>query len=972
MNISDITLKTKQYNIVTEEDVKIKIAIPILEKLGYFQSDMEFEKNIEVFYGRKKAGIKSDIIVNIVYENKKTPVMAVEVKSPKKRLGEMEKEQAISYARLHTPPIKFAVITNGNEWKIFHTGTKKRIKGGVPSVSEFLSAKYDLSERQIEESKKFVVEGYKTATEIIKALEKCHNIMRSNDGFTPLDAFDEMIKLIYAKTQAEKREGNKFTKKYFEKECAAIKNGKTQIDYDKVKKEMGRIFEDAIEDYQYNEKLFDKKDKIEICPESVYEIVQILDNKGFIQTDYEIIGYAFENFLSTVFRGERLGQYFTPRQIVDFAIDMIDVNIGDKIIDPCFGSGGFLVAAFKILRERIKNGDYNEEKEKKEIKTLCEESLFGTDINKRLSIACKINMYIHGDGRTEIYHNDGLLDNKHIKENSFDKIFTNPPFGSKIGKQEILKKFKLAGAHRKMLRSEVLFLERCINLLKQDGEMAIVLPDIILNGANNKKTRGFIFDNCQILAIVSLPAQTFVKSGASVKTSLLFLKKKPLSKICSNKIFMAIPEKVGFDSAGREEESQLGKIIDRFEEFKKGNDFEQGEIIFTVLVKNIADRIDPKVYRPQKKINTEFKIVKLKELIQEKTEKIKPQNFSKTLFTVLGVNNNDGVFVNKIEQGKNLKQPHYLIEKNDFCYNPARINIGAIGLNKLEGQHYIITGYYRVFKVDETRIIPEFLFNLFDSENFLRFVKENVAGAVRMDLKIDDLKTWQIPLPSLEYQKILLQKINRQKETAAAMDVAIKNFVEIEEDIFEGFEKVELKELIKIKKQTIEPQKNKDMEFHYIGLEHIEKNSGTIFKKEIVKGKNLASAKNLFKKGDILYGKLRPNLNKLYLSDFDGICSTDILVFEANKEKIASAFLIYVLLRKNFVKEVSEKMSGANLPRIKIGELKAIKIPLPSSLEIQNNIVKKFDERFEKVKIFKETKEEAQNNRKKIIENIFK
>lgn len=948
----------------TEEDIKIKKVIPHLEALGYSKNHMQFENtDIEVFYGKKKTRIRSDIIVNIVHKNKITNIMVVEVKSPKHKLGKLEKEQAISYARLHTPPIKFAVITNGSEWKTFHAGTKERIKGGVPSFTDSLSLKYDLSERQIQESKKFVVEGYKTAKEIIHALGKCHDIMRSNDGFTPLDAFDEIAKLIYTKTQAEKRQENKFTKYYFQKECAV--NGK--IDYQKVKIQMERIFEDAINDYQYNEKIFDENSKIEICGESILEIVKTLDNRGFIETDYEMMGFAFESFLSAVFRGEKLGQYFTPREIVDFAIDMIDVKFGERIVDPCFGSGGFLVAAFKNIRERILNANFEEEKERFEVKKLCQEYIFGADINKRLSIACKINMYIHGDGRTGIYHQDGLLDVDEIIENKFNKIFTNPPFGSKITKREILEKFSLAGSHRKMQRSEVLFLERCVKLLKPQGQMAIVLPDIVLNGANNKNTRKFIFDKCQILAIVSLPSQTFIRSGASVKTSLLFLEKKLPMKIYTDKIFMAIPEKVGFDSAGRPDESELGKVVDAFHEFQKGNEFKENEIVFTVSIENIKDRIDPKIYRIEKKIDTEFELVRLGNLVKDLTDKrrFKIQNDEKYCEPTISSKTHK-ISVARKKLGKELKvKTRIKIQEGDLVFSKLHTQNGLFAISDKE---FAATNSFLPVQINETKIHKDYLCEILTKAvKFLILEGDSVGRETYKARQILDLK---IPLPTLEYQKILLEKINKQIENIGATEILIKNLLEIDEDLFEDFEKVELGEIVKIKKEKIEPQKNKDVKFNYIGLEHIEKNSGKIIKNEIVNGKDLASTKSVFKKGEMLYGKLRPNLNKLYLANFDGICSTDILVFIINIEKINPIFLKYILLRKNFVKEISKKMSGANLPRIKVNELISAKIPLPS-LKTQKEIVKKLDEQFARIEILREIKKDAVKKRKEIIKEIF-
>ncbi len=275
-------------------------------------------------------------------------------------------------------------------------------------------------------------------------------------------------------------------------------------------------------------------------------------------------------------------------------------------------------------------------------------------------------MYIHGAGKASLYHHDGLFDTDLIKEGKFHKVFTNPPFGSKVEKEKVLERFCLAGKNRKMQRSEVLFLERCIKLLKPGGQMAIVLPDIILNGANNAKTRKYIKNNCKILAIVSLPRQAFIRSGANVKTSMLFLEKPILNKKYTDKIFMALPEKIGFDSAGRPDKSDLGKVAEAFHKYINDKKFQKSGKIFTVAESIIKERLDPKTYFEAEKIENRFTTVCLGELIKQKTKKIKPSNFPQTIFKILGVNNKQGIFINREEAGEKIKQPHFKVEKKNF------------------------------------------------------------------------------------------------------------------------------------------------------------------------------------------------------------------------------------------------------------------------------------------------------------------
>ena len=283
-------------------------------------------------------------------------------------------------------------------------------------------------------------------------------------------------------------------------------------------------------------------------------------------TSDDVKGIAFEQFLGRTFRGE-LGQFFTPRTIVDFMVSVLDPQEGEYICDPCCGSGGFLIRAFEYVREHIENevevrkedvkkslftDDYSKlpkkEQEKNDqkvidafskmnyeldinnpmgrLRSLSFDCIYGTDANPRMARTAKMNMIMHGDGHGGVHHHDGLLNVNGIWEGRFDVILTNPPFGARIDKelkiteadrftdiekikayekrygkenydnalkqvndhidQPILDLFQI-GKFSGL--TEVLFIERCLNLLKPGGRMGIVLPEGVLNNTNLQKVR---------------------------------------------------------------------------------------------------------------------------------------------------------------------------------------------------------------------------------------------------------------------------------------------------------------------------------------------------------------------------------------------------------------------------------------------------------------------------------------------------
>ena len=343
------------------------------------------------------------------------------------------------------------------------------------------------------------------------------------------------------------------------------------------------------------------------------EFVKELEKYNLSATSDDVKGIAFEQFLGTTFRGE-LGQFFTPRTIVDFMVEVLDPQEGETICDPTCGSGGFLIKAFEYVRDKIEKDVeqykkdlkaklFNEEYEKlsekeqlevnekysdyikkltidisvpnksyhnqseaeknRRISRLSSSCIYGTDANPRMARTSKMNMIMHGDGHGGVHHHDGLINVNGIFENRFDVILTNPPFGARIEKdyrlsdtdkfyddekiqeykkrygedcikqinelndsidkkQKVLDRFKLGKVSG---LTEVLFMERCLNLLKPGGRMGIVLPEGVLNNSNLQKVRDFFESRAKILLITSIPQDVFIASGATIKPSLLFFKK---------------------------------------------------------------------------------------------------------------------------------------------------------------------------------------------------------------------------------------------------------------------------------------------------------------------------------------------------------------------------------------------------------------------------------------------------------------
>lgn len=408
--------------------------------------------------------------------------------------------------------------------------------------------------------------------DLIRALEKSHDTVWQGGKLAPTTAFDEVSKLLFCKLKDEKSTPIGKTYKFqigtYEKPSEVFK----RIDY---------IYQEAKKE---DEEVF--KEDIRLDESVVYNVVKHLQGLAINKIDLDSKGIAFEKFMQDFFKG-KMGQFFTPRNVVQFAVDIMQPTNTMKVLDPACGSGGFLLNAMDKVRYYAERSFSDPIQIFSHWHNFAKEKLFGIEINDQIARVCKMNMIIHDDGHTNVISYDSLEEfeniqniNKGFKEDSFDLILTNPPFGATVKDTEkkYLKNYELGKngtKDRKNQKTEILFIERCIQFLKpKTGKMAMVLPDGILTNSSIQYVRDLIMERCQILAIVSLPQMAFTHYGAGVKSSLLFARRLDKDEIPGNyPIFMAIADEIGYDATGREtpEKNDLPAIISSYREFEKEN-----------------------------------------------------------------------------------------------------------------------------------------------------------------------------------------------------------------------------------------------------------------------------------------------------------------------------------------------------------------------------------------------------------------
>lgn len=432
--------------------------------------------------------------------------------------------------------------------------------------------------------------GAVTRDDLIKTIRKCHQTLWGGGRLSPPMAFGELTKLIFLKTRDEKTPRKKGQPYEFQ-----IKTNETPQRLATRIKAMYAI------ERQKEPDVFN--DDIKIDDTTLKSVVLHLEGVNLTATDLDTKGVAFEQFMDGFFKGD-FGQYFTPRNIIAFATQMLDIQADDFVMDPACGSGGFLLHSLDHVRKLA--SEYYDDDSKEHFDywhSFAEKRLFGIEINEEIARVAKMNMIVHDDGHTNIIGNDALeplasigrknatfaavvgVDpetGKRDESKGFDKIPTNPPFGAVIkdelhsylssyelsryiakggGKDEDdaedtnadYKAGKKAVKQRTSVKTEIIYCERVWQLLKPGGQVGVVLPDGLLTNASLQGVRDWILERFKVLAVVSLPQFAFAHFGAGVKSSVVFMEKRAPNVAASDDeaIFMAMAENIGYDATGR-------------------------------------------------------------------------------------------------------------------------------------------------------------------------------------------------------------------------------------------------------------------------------------------------------------------------------------------------------------------------------------------------------------------------------------
>ncbi|MEM2941635.1 MAG: N-6 DNA methylase [Thermoproteota archaeon] len=568
------------------EQIRQDFERTLIEEYRYERGDIGVDVRIKVHDGSRFVQKKASLVVyqpDAQVKDETTAYIIIQVVKPGTQTTDSKRgTDELERMMIACPNVRFGCWSNGTE-TVYFQKKKQKFDTEIYPVNDFPRKGEDDSTIFITDRSRLRVA---TGNNLLAAFKRCHDFIHANQGGSKEQIFWEFLKILFAKIEDEQDEG---------RPRFAIRNAderNTRAGQQEVKNRIESLFR-AVKTRKEYEGLFDDTaEGIRFNADVVAYIVAQLEKYDFLRSSVDVKGMAYETIVGPTLEGVK-GEFFTPRNVVKMTVKMLDPNPGDRILDPACGTGGFLVVAFNYVSEKIRQAERKTWKnpetpttaeEKQLFKKIHEagKMIFGLDFNANLVKTAQMNMIMNNDGRGGLFCVNSLLKpsawpkavQEVIELGTMDIVMTNPPFGTKIKieGQDILDQYDLAHTWRKengkwvmesTLRNamppEILFIERCVQFLKPGkGKLGIVLPDGILSNPDTEYIRYWIMANCQVLASVDLPVETFLPRTGTQTSVLLLRRKSEQEKLAESlsgeapdyQIFMAIAKSVGKDRRG--------------------------------------------------------------------------------------------------------------------------------------------------------------------------------------------------------------------------------------------------------------------------------------------------------------------------------------------------------------------------------------------------------------------------------------
>lgn len=613
--------------------------------------------------------------------------------------------------------------------------------------------------------------------ELIQIFRWANDLLRK-EGLRNLDRFVEFANILFIKIMSEIEtmrestgEGRRLDASFCWESFSNMRDAKQMLNYIN-----NSVLKNGFADkYNRSDDIFQKTLKI-TNPETIKAIVNRLSLLTLLNTESEIKGDAFEYFLKELASGNDLGEYFTPRHIVKLMTNIVNPKYGQTVYDPCCGTGGFLIEAFRHIK-RSCDTDHKEI-----MKKLTENTIYGVELTDTYKIA-KMNMIIIGDGHNNIVQGDSLAP-KAKRDNSCEVILTNPPYSQQTDFGE---HFPIPAK-----QADPIFLQHIILSLKKGGSAAVIVPEgLLFRGGVFEQVRKYLLENCDLKTIISLPLGVFLPY-TDVKTDVIvFEKGKPTKKVWFYEI-----SNDGFELNKNRRPIKGSDIPDLLEKWEEKPESEKSWWVDIAKIEKQGFSLKPDDYKAHKEVKSKYLLVRLEDIAEISAGSTASQNrshYENGKYPFIRVKDlafpENWKFVVKTRdkvndlavQEKRLNK----VKKNSVIFPKSGISLLHNKRAILSEDCYVVN-HFAILEPKVEKIDCQYLYYVLKKIDMGRYCNRTTLPSLNLSV----IKEIKIPLPTLDEQKmIVLEIVKREKKVKESVEKANLYKEEIQGTLDRLFEK---------------------------------------------------------------------------------------------------------------------------------------------------------------------------------------
>ena len=682
-----------------------------------------------------------------------------------------------------------------------------------------------------------------------------------------------------------------------------------------------------VKEYNHSGDVFQKELQIK-SPQTLVKIVNKLSSVNLIDSDSDVKGDAFEYFLKTsITIGNDLGEYFTPRHLVNLMIDLIEPMFGETVYDPTCGTGGFLIAAFNYIKRRCAW-------EKNNIGKLKNHTIYGGELTSTAKIA-KMNMIITGDGHTNIKQHDSLAN---PVDNAFNVVVANPPYGQSTDYGGL---YPIPSNN-----GDAIFVQHIFKSLTEQGRAAVVVPEgLLYRKGDMEKVRKYLLKYSRIEAVISLPRGIFRPYAKSNKTNIIIFEKNSNG---TKSVWFYDMKADGFDlnSDQRKPVSEndipdlMGKWADKPESANSWNaSIEE--------IERKKYRLIAKEYEPNnKKIRSQYNLISFSKILKEDKNTFTVED--KREYQRISVRlHGQGIFERDYITGLELdvKEQKYA-RKNQFVVAAIDAKMGGYGVLPEQYDGSIVSSHYYLFDIDTSRVLPKFFDCVVRFGPYEGIIKPMANGTTNYaDVRSKQILNLQLPLPtSLSEQRVIVDEIERQlkiKENAMNTLNAL-NEAAFDKTFFSSDSVVNLTDRAKISPRY---DLTEDSSVFFVEMANVDETRGEVRFSERDGPLNGLSR---FKEDDIVFAQITPCVQNgkvalvRGLNESTGIGSSELVVISPNQELIDPKWLYFLLksfeMRENATKSMVGTTGRERVPKEFFETMQIPDVPKETQLRIADEL----------------------------------